>query len=141
MSNVGNQIGQHIVAIISLIIAIVALTYTTWREEESEQNRNFRLAAFEVLKNLGNLQVIVNYGHYEPDNSMGNPILGWGYVALAGDLSKLLPSPVPEQVDKLIQVWTDEWKKIKTDQASVDRISQQIDQARTAVTDQLYHLK
>ncbi len=89
------QIRQNFISLISLLVALSALLYTTWREEMTERNRNLRAASFEVLKNLGELQIAVNYMHYQPDNPMANPLIAWGHVALIGDLSQILPAPVP----------------------------------------------
>src|SRR5262245_43512249 len=95
--SIGAQFKHNFVAILSLVVAIIALTYTTWREDKTEKNRNKRQAAFEVLKHLGELQIIVNYGLYQPENTMGNPILGWGHVAIITDIGALLPPPIPEK--------------------------------------------
>ena len=45
-----DQLRNNAVAIISLIVAITALSYTAWREERTEKNRTLRVAAFEALK-------------------------------------------------------------------------------------------
>lgn len=137
-----HQVKNHAVAIISLIIAIIALFYSTWRNEITESNRNTRMAAFEVLKNLGELQILVNYRYYQPQQAaMGNPIVGWGYIALISDLSKLLPKPVPETVERLIASWNENWKKIDSDQQSTDQVSEEIDDSRQAVLKVLMNLK
>jgi hypothetical protein len=47
------QIHRNLVAIISLAVAVTSLAYNTWRNEESEHNRNQRLISIEVLRNLG----------------------------------------------------------------------------------------
>lgn len=136
-----NQLKDNFVAFLSLFIAIIALSYTTWREEVTERNRNYRTASFEVLKNLGELQLIINYSYYQPDNTMGNPILGWGHVALITDLGQLLPPPIPESVDQLAKVWRSNWEKMKTDEKAADKISQEIDNSRQAVLDLIRKLK
>ena len=43
------QLQHHLVALISLFIAVSSLSYNTWRNEKSEYNRNQRWASFEVL--------------------------------------------------------------------------------------------
>ena len=58
--NVGQQLRSNAVALISLAVALTALGYNTWRNERTEHNRNIRVAAFEVLTQLGELQVVVN---------------------------------------------------------------------------------
>lgn len=135
------QLKNNLVALISLVVAIIALSYTTWREELTEKNRNTRLAAFEMLKNLGELQIVINYSHYAPESQQGNPLLGWGYIAMIGDLSKLLPHPIPETADRLLEAWEADWQTIKTSQSSVDKISQEIDLSRQKVLGELYNLK
>lgn len=77
-----SQLKQHAIALISLAIAIIALLYTGWREERTEKNRTIRVAAFEVLKNLGELQVVVNESFYQKEGAKMDPMLGWGHVAL-----------------------------------------------------------
>jgi hypothetical protein len=136
-----DQLKTHAVAIISLIIAIVALLYTTWREELTEKNRTLRLAAFEVLKHLGELQIVVNYAHYESENSMGNPVLGWGHIALISDLSELLPPPIPTTASKLTTTWSESWSTIKTSEENTLLISSEIDQARSEVLTLLRQLR
>jgi hypothetical protein len=141
-NSIGTQVRNNIVAIISLSVAIMALFYNTWRNEHTESNRNIRPAAFEVLMHLGQLQLVVNNTRYldKPSESM-NPILGWGHVALVSDLGQLLPPPIPSKVDTLAQVWSDNWKKIGIDEASADKITQEIDSSRAMVLSQLKNLR
>ena len=83
------QIQRNLLAIISLAVAISALGYNTWRNETTEENRNTRLASFEILVQLGKLQIITDHAHYGKDSNTGNPITGWGHVAMIDDLSFL----------------------------------------------------
>ncbi len=128
---------SNAVALISLVVAIAALLYTGWREERTEKNRTIRVAAFEVLKNLGELQVVVNESYYQKVD----PMVGWGHIALIGDLGQLIPAPVPETVDHLVEVWKRDWSQIKTDDESVDRMTQEIDASRQAISELLYKLR
>jgi hypothetical protein len=127
------QFKSHTVTVISLAIAFTALTYSIWREELSERNRNARMASFEALKHLGELQIIVNYAYYQPDDQLGNPFYGWGHMALIGDMAALLPPEASEPVKKLSETWASNWKLLKTDEKAVDQISHDIDQSRTAI--------
>jgi hypothetical protein len=136
-----SQIKNNLVAIISLIIAITALSYNTWRNERTEKNRNTRTAAFEILKELGELQIIINYSHYLHDKAMGNPFLGWGHIAFINDLGQLLPNPVPAHIKTLTEVWGKNWEKIPSNEAATDSISNEIDQSRESVLDALRQLK
>lgn len=127
------QFKSYIITIVSLAIAFTALTYTIWREELSERNRNTRMASFEALKHLGELQIIVNYAYYQPDNQLGNPFFGWGHMALIGDMAALLPEEASEPVKKLTEAWKENWQQLKTEENAADQISKGIDQSRTAI--------
>jgi hypothetical protein len=135
------QIKNNLIAIVSLIIAITALTYNTWREEETEKNRTTRLAAFEVLKSLGQLQAIVNYTHFSPEDKKENPIAGWGNIALISDLSGILPDPIPQTVNQLANTWSEQYSTLQTERASVEAISQQIDISRESILNVLHQLR
>lgn len=136
------QLKQNAVAIISLIIAIIALTYTAWREEVTEKNRNTRTAAFEVLKNLGQLQVVIDYARFGSNEiAMGNPILGWGYIALIGDLGEVLPEPIPERTQALIKTWRENWEQIEHSDEAVEKITHEVDSSRDAVLGIIKKLK
>lgn len=56
--NFGQQLRSNAVALISLAVALTALGYNTWRNERTEHNRNIRVAAFEVLTQLGKASLI-----------------------------------------------------------------------------------
>jgi hypothetical protein len=127
------QLRANAVALISLAVALGSLAYNTWRNERTEENRSVRLAAFEVLKNLGELQVIVNFAFFSGNEQLGNPMAGWGRVALISDLSQVLPAPAPERAQELIRVWQTDWQRIADDKPSVDRITAEIDQSREAL--------
>ena len=59
------QLRRNTVAVISLVVAISSLSYNTWRNEATEENRNLRVAAFEILLKLGELQQVVFHSHYD----------------------------------------------------------------------------
>ncbi len=90
----GKQLITHSVAVVSLITAIVGLSYNAWQANQNEINQNMRVAAFEVLKNLGELQTVVNYAHFSEDKTRGSAIEGWKHVSMVRDLSHLL-KPMP----------------------------------------------
>jgi hypothetical protein len=131
--NLRHQVRVNAVALISLAVALCSLGYNTWRNERTEQNRSVRVAAFEVLKNLGELQVIVNFAYFGKNEQLGNPVLGWGRIALISDLSQLLPAPAPERAEKLSHAWQADWQQLREDEPSVERITAEIDQSRDAV--------
>lgn len=135
------EVKSHRIALISLLIAIFAVTFTTWRDEESEKNRNIRMASFEALKHLGELQIVINYAHYQPDYQLGNPFFGWGHLMLINDMGELLPEPVPTAFNKLATVWGADWDKIKEDSAAVERITTEVDNSRNSVVNLIRHLR
>ena len=55
-----HQLKANAVAIISLFVALGGLSYNTWRDKIIEENRSVRIASFEVLKNLWELQLVVD---------------------------------------------------------------------------------
>lgn len=127
------QLSAHSVAVVSLITAILGLSYNSWQANQNEINQNMRVAAFEVLKNLGELQTVVNYAHYAEDKSRGNPIDGWKHVAMVRDLSYLLKPTAKQESQQLYAAWQHEWELIARDQQAEKRISEQIAKTRQAV--------
>lgn len=127
------QVKTHAVALISLMTALSGLFYNNWRDHQNERNHNMRNAAFEVLKDLGELQTIVNYAHYDDDATKGNPIEGWKYAIQVRDLSHLLSPHSQLQGKQLYVVWPRDWAALGQDQLSEQRISQQISVTRDTV--------
>lgn len=134
------QLRANAVALVSLVVALSTLGYNTWRNEQTEANRNVRLAAFEVLKHLGELQLVVNFAYFAKDQQLGHPMTGWGRVALISDLSQVLPAPAPQRAKELHRVWQANWQGIGEDEASVDRITAEIDRTREAIREILRRL-
>lgn len=141
ISSIREQLKRHVVAICSLAIAVLGLGYNTWSHERTEANRTVRVAAFEVLKNLGELQLVVDYLHYQKDQNLGNPITGWGRVLLIKDLSAIIPEPAPREAERLFEVWQKDAWNIEEDEQAVERISQQIMKTRESVREILRGLK
>ncbi len=128
-----SQLRRHSVAIISLVVALVSLSYNTWRNEVTEHNRNIRFAGFELILKLGELQQTVFYRHYDRDPERGNPRTGWTAVLVMGDLAKLMPEPVPHKVQVLHKAWQEHWSTLGKDEAGAQQINQAIDDVRKAV--------
>ena len=135
------QVRQNLVAIISLIVAVSSLSYNTWRNEQSEANRNIRHAGFEVLLKLGQLQEVVFFSHYDMDAERGNPRTGWAYILLIGDLSENIPEPVQLRALELRQTWDDEWAGLGSADDSAEKISAAIDAMRGDVLHALRQLE
>ncbi|MFV9615816.1 MAG: hypothetical protein ACNYZG_07665 [Gammaproteobacteria bacterium] len=127
-----DQLRRNAVALVSIIIAVSSLSYNTWRNEKTEENRNQRLAAFEVLLKLNELQQVIFHSHYDKDSSdKGNPRTGWTYVLTVRDLSRILHPPLPEAADELLEVWGKNWQGLDEKQANVDLITGEIDNIRS----------
>ncbi len=141
MKNFTTQVKENYLSIISLFIAIIALIHNNLLYEKSEINRNVRMASFEILMKLGQLQQEINHLHFDSSFSKNSLITEWGYIALIGDLSHLVPDPVPQKVYQLIADWKIHSSKIKENEESLDLISQNIDSTRAAIIEVITNLK
>lgn len=124
------QVRRNSVALISLVVAVTSLSYNTWRNEATEHNRNLRVAAFEILLKLGELQQVVFHVHYDKDMDKGNPRIGWAYVLIINDLSQVLPKTVQDSANELLQTWGENWEDLSTSEESLDLIMRTLDAAR-----------
>jgi hypothetical protein len=135
------QVHRNLVAIISLVIAISSFGYNSWRNEQTEANRNIRDGGFYLLTELGALQLVVDRGHYRGDELAGDPIIGWNHVILIQDMAMLLPQSVQQQAAELSVVWGADWEAIGADAHGVRRITAQVDATREAVRHELAALR
>lgn len=133
MNAFSSQIARHSVALVSLVIALSSLGYNTWRNEQTEDNRNIRTAGMEVLLKLGELDRVVFFSHYDRDPVRGNPRLGWAYVLTIRDLASLMHEPVASSSRDLLEIWDDNWEGLGSDEAARDEISESIDMTRNDV--------
>jgi len=124
------QLRRNAVALISLVVAVSSLSYNTWRNEATEDNRNLRFAAFEILLKLGELQQVVFHAHYDRDLDKGNPRIGWAYVLTINDLASVLPDPMQDAAAALQQVWGDNWEGMTDSAPSLNVIMQSLDATR-----------
>ena len=138
---IGQQIQRNLLAIISLAVAIGALSYNTWRNETSEENRNTRFASFEILVQLGKLQIITDHAHYASDDEKGNPITGWGHVSMVEDLSFLMPEPLPTMAANLKKTWQTNWEGLGENQDNAVKITKAITEMRETVKAELKTIK
>lgn len=134
------QLRQHSVALVSLAIALTSLAYNTWRNEQTEANRNVRTAGVEVLLKLGELDRVVFFSHYDHDEIRGNPRLGWAYVLTIRDLGSLAGTPAGDASKDLVATWEQHWFRLGENDESADRISAAIDDVRNNVLDVLVAL-
>jgi hypothetical protein len=124
------QLHQNMVALISLAVAHTGLTYNTWRNEKTEENRNLRASGFEIVLTLGELQQIVFFSHYDRDAERGSPRAGWTRVILLDDLSELIPAEVKIEIDELRATWAKYWDGLGSESDAEDQISSAIESVR-----------
>ena len=110
------QIRRHSLAIISLVVALTALGYNTWRNELTERNRNIRHAGFEMLLHIGELQRITYLAHIDKDIQAGNPRKGEVAVLILLDLARLMPDFVQNRAQALLHIWRENWKGLGSDE-------------------------
>ncbi len=132
------QIKKNSLSLISLVVALSALSYNTWRNEQSEFNRNIRYAGFEVLLHIGEIQRIVYLAHYDKDTKRGSPRSGWVEILVIKDLSQLMPESVSKASDELYDSWSKHWDLLGTDtDIGVADIDHKINQLRIKVLESL----
>ena len=136
-----NQLRQNSLAIISLVVALSALGYNTWRNELTEENRNIRAAGFEILVHLSTLRRIAYLAHYDRDLLNGNPRTGWTVVLVLLDFGDLMPEPLPTSARKLFIAWRDNWADLEKDEIAVAIIDNAINDMRKEVAKSLGKLK
>ncbi len=121
------QLKRNAVALISLVVAITGLSYNTWRNEQSEFNRNQREAAFEILLKLAELDEVVNYSHYDAAGD-GDLKKGWALVNTIDVLTSILAEPMPASGDRLIVTWSEHSPRLGgADETPVTAIRSEID--------------
>ncbi len=133
MNTIKSQMARHSVALISLVIALSSLAYNTWRNEQTEENRNIRTAGIELLLKLGELDRVVFYSHYDRDQDRGNPRSGWAYALTIRDLGSIMLQPASGSSTELIEIWQQNWSGLGSDDLAAGSISDSIDQTRTDV--------
>jgi len=156
MQTLLQQIRGNSVALISLMTAVLALSYNTWRNETTESQRNIRQASFQVLVNLGELQEVADYRYYyfpfENNNSNEGKLRlrGYGSVTMVRDLMSLMPAPAPTAGDNLFRSWNkhvntlaaldDNGQHAAAAEIAEKELSSAITQARAAVIEVLQML-
>src|SRR5215831_10114528 len=127
MGSLREQLRDNVVALISLVVALTALGYNTWRNERTEHNRNVRTAAFEVLGRLAELERVVFLAQYDHDARGGSPRAGWTCVLAIHDLAALEPAPLPARAAQLQKVWTENWEGLgHEEETAAERIDDAI---------------
>ena len=126
-----DQLRRNRVALISLFVASISLSYNTWRNEASEDNRTQRLVAIEILIKLAELQQVAWHHHFDGDfEDRGNLRTGWAIVLMIKDISTILDAPMPESANALWVVWNDHHKQLGTSREANDAIKNAIEKCR-----------
>ena len=135
------QLRDNLVAITSLVVALSALGYNTWRNELTERNRNIRVAGIELLSEIGSLQQIVLYAHYARGDERGDPRMGWADMLTISDLAALMPAPVARDAEALQAVWEADSSGLVDDEAAFRRIDGAIDVLRQTTLAEMRKLR
>jgi len=109
-------------SVISVLVALMALGYNSWRNEHSEANRTVRAAGFEIIRKLGELERIVFLLHYDHATQRTSPREGWVQVRVLHDLGQLMPAPVPDAAQNLSTAWQQNWDSLEASQDSAAAI-------------------
>lgn len=126
--NLKQQLKQNLLAILSILIAVSALGYNSWRNEQSEDNRNYRAAGFEIMKESAQLQYLIDRITYvESDSDVkkdNDPIVGWVTVNQIVSLSQLMMPEIKNKADRLKLVWTEHYENLSVDQSANKKITE-----------------
>ena len=128
------QLQRNAVALISLVVAISSFAYNSWRNEQTELNRNQRFASFEILLKLNELQQLVFHRIYDPLLvEKGNARMGWTHIITINDLSQVS--------QKLLNVWDANWSDLSIDSEGSKAVLAEIDSLREVNVSLLKTLK
>jgi hypothetical protein len=100
-----------------------------------------RVAGFETLKLLSELQTLVEYAHFKKNRQLGDPVQGWARVLNIRDLSRLLPSAAQNDAERLTTAWRDNVDTVESDRESMVRITDEIQRLRLTILDLLTQLR
>ena len=132
------QIRSNALALISLGVALISVSYNTWRNERTEHNRNVRAATFQILTKLADFERVVFLAQYDRDRAQGNPRIGWTDVIVIHDLASVAPAPLEPKAVRLREIWRANWEHLgEDDESSVDRIEAAVEELRQAALNAL----
>ncbi|WOH37449.1 hypothetical protein RI844_19140 [Thalassotalea fonticola] len=139
--SIKQQVQNNLIAIISIVIAITSLAYNTWRNEQTEFNRNVRTSSFQILMSLAELQLLVDSAFYNAVENNADPIKGWRHVLYVQDLAQTVSPKVKTDADNLHQVWTEHWQLMDEQENSNKQINLAIESNRQLVLSTLQGLQ
>lgn len=142
MGTFREQVRRHSVALISLFVAFTSLAYNTWRNEQTEANRNVRAAGMELLLKLGELDQVVFFTGFR-NEAAGAEVrrdaqLGWAYALTIRDLGRLTTEPAMSSSALLLDTWDEHWEGLEREhyaqrKPSIDAIDAGIERTRQDV--------
>ena len=137
-----DQLCKNAIALISLLVALSSVSYSAWRNERTERNRNIRVATFEILTKLADFERVVYLAHYDRDRTNGNPRIGWTDVIVIYDLTTVAPPPLEAKAAALRTAWRENWEHLdESDEEPVNRIEAAVDALRAAAIANLRSLQ
>jgi hypothetical protein len=113
MNGVRRPVRDNLVALVSLVVALSALGYNTWRNERTECNRNVR----------------------------GDPHTGWAEVYMIGDLAAVMPAEVALDAKRLRDTWEADVGELVESEEAFARIDGAIDALRQTTLAELRALR
>lgn len=132
-----SQLRKNFLSLLSLLVALSALSYNTWRNESTERNRNIRAAEFEMLRHLIEVQQIIDRSAHPAGSDLNT---GLNRVLLIHDLAQLTPPPVTQAAEQLRSTWVSQSEalaqyasKPEAAKAASDHLSEQVWQTRQSV--------
>ncbi len=134
-------IRKNWLSLLSLMVALTALFYNTWRNEQTELNRNFRASGFEIIHQVASLQLLVDQALYSNKEVAEAPITGWTKVNFIMSLSRIMPPSVTEKANHLKSVWQQNWEAIDKAESANQAITKANRELEETVLDVLTQLK
>jgi len=129
-------------ALISLIVALTSLGYSTWRNETTEAHRNVRQASFQMLDQIGQLQQIVDTRYYAGDRSGMTRIAAWGKAALIRDMGPLVSPASAQRAQEVFDTWSAKAEDLDAGRPEAEsEISRSLNGARGQVLNDLRVLR
>lgn len=125
----------------SVVVAFFAIMVNGHRNELTERNRNIRVAEFEILRNLADLQQMVDTTYFDHGGGKGGQSFTFSRILVIRDLAALSPEPVQQAAEKLMTAWRANGSKIDTSLDAVQKLSEEIVNVRKEVVASLKGLK
>lgn len=141
MASFAEQVQRNTVALISLVVAITSLAYNTWRNEVTEGNRNIRVAGMEIIQELAQLQQVVFFARFQPEDLRGDARVGWAHVLAVQDYAAVMPDQVVTAAGGLLTVWQGNFADLSDqDDQPYSEVDQEIETVKTATLTALAEL-